>query len=622
MFLHIFKQSKLIILIAVSIVVGAISSAFIFGYAEPAYAATSIKYGWVALDKNKKCILSNSTYGLSRKSSPKPIAYITDGKNTVSVNNESVIYIGNNTYGSAMALVIGDKISGKKYKDAFLTTFKVKYDIAAVTVPKIDGKQRYEKGTYFGVAPLINENGFWLTSADYNEKCTYNLKAKKGYITYTGKGKYTGTKTVSFDIFIPTDIAKMYFSKVTEKVYRGKAITPGITVKNGNKVLKKGTDYKVTYKNNKKVGTGQIVIEGLNKYGGKKTINFKIVNPIQISKMSFSKVSNQAYTKKAVKPAVTIKNGNKVLKKGTDYKVAYKNNVKLGKAQIIITGINKYTGTKTINFNIVNTLVAASVTPIKARYVDGIHKVAPDLTVKLGGKSLKKGRDYTVSYKNNVMPGTASVTITAKKGSGYTGSKTVKFKLVNIGDGVARYACRLSYSRGIYYDQTGEHGISYYRNLGGVMTCNSAMWVAWKYSGYWKRFQPYDYDVESAYYEDTSRWKYLGHFIPGSRVTSNGYKMLPGDTLRGEMNGAYHTCMYVGRDIPKDVYNKYIKNTEGDAGTPLNNADFVTAHHAHEAGPCICTESWSGADNFGSNMTVWRCIKPDISSKRVGNVVK
>ncbi len=54
----------------------------------------------------------------------------------------------------------------------------------------------------------------------------------------------------------------------------------------------------------------------------------------------------------------------------------------------------------------------------------------PAVTVKVGKTTLKKGTDYTLTYANNKKIGTASVTVTAKKNSAYTGAKTVKFKIV------------------------------------------------------------------------------------------------------------------------------------------------------------------------------------------------
>lgn len=49
----------------------------------------------------------------------------------------------------------------------------------------------------------------------------------------------------------------------------------------------------------------------------------------------------------------------------------------------------------------------------------------PGVTVKLGGKTLTKGKDYSLSFSNNVKPGKATVTV---KGKGnYSGSQTVTY---------------------------------------------------------------------------------------------------------------------------------------------------------------------------------------------------
>lgn len=73
---------------------------------------------------------------------------------------------------------------------------------------------------------------------------------------------------------------------------------------------------------------------------------------VKISKLTFSKVSNQTYTGKEIKPAVTVTQGSKKLVKGTDYTISYKNNKSVGTATITITGKGKYTGTKKISFKI------------------------------------------------------------------------------------------------------------------------------------------------------------------------------------------------------------------------------------------------------------------------------
>lgn len=74
---------------------------------------------------------------------------------------------------------------------------------------------------------------------------------------------------------------------------------------------------------------------------------------VSVSKLSFSKIEDQAYTGKAVKPDITVKSGNKILTAGTDYTLSYKNNTKLGTATVTVTGKGNYTGTKKLTFKIV-----------------------------------------------------------------------------------------------------------------------------------------------------------------------------------------------------------------------------------------------------------------------------
>jgi len=63
-------------------------------------------------------------------------------------------------------------------------------------------------------------------------------------------------------------------------------------------------------------------------------------------------IPDHTYTSKEIKPTVVVKDGDVVLKENEHYKVEYANNVNVGTADVIITGIGPYTGTKTVHFNI------------------------------------------------------------------------------------------------------------------------------------------------------------------------------------------------------------------------------------------------------------------------------
>lgn len=113
---------------------------------------------------------------------------------------------------------------------------------------------------------------------------------------------------------------------------------------------------------------GLFDIDANKMYSANKSSNFdmEIIKPVidikdstssaakkKISSLEFDDVDNYTYTGKARKPAVTIYDGNYKLVKGTDYTLSYKNNKKIGEGTITVKGKGKYTGSKTIKFEIV-----------------------------------------------------------------------------------------------------------------------------------------------------------------------------------------------------------------------------------------------------------------------------
>lgn len=154
----------------------------------------------------------------------------------------------------------------------------------------------------------------------------------------------------------------------------------------------------------------------------------QIVRSLKNADMTLSKTS-MIYTGSALKPTATVKYGKKTLKEGTDYTLSYKNNVNTGTATVTATGKGKYKGTVSKNFTVKAASVASATVALPSlTAVYTGKKITPaPTTVKVGGKTLKSGTDYTVSYSNNVNVGTASVKI---KGKGnYSGSVTKTFTI-------------------------------------------------------------------------------------------------------------------------------------------------------------------------------------------------
>lgn len=110
---------------------------------------------------------------------------------------------------------------------------------------------------------------------DYTVSYTNNIKLGKATVTVKGKGLYGGQKSVNFTI-AGISIKNAEITGIKNKYYTGKAIKQTIVVKANGKTLKEGTDYTVSYKNNKSIGKATVTITGKGSYVGSVTKAFKI----------------------------------------------------------------------------------------------------------------------------------------------------------------------------------------------------------------------------------------------------------------------------------------------------------------------------------------------------------
>lgn len=214
----------------------------------------------------------------------------------------------------------------------------------------------------------------------------------------------------------------------TSYIYDGKAHSPSLTLTYGTTTLRNGKDYKLTYHNNVKAGTASIHIESTNAHASSKDVTYKILpRAIYANSIHVDAISSKTYTGSAQKPLPLLKDGSVTLKNGRDYTLSYTHNVNPGIAKVIAKGKGNYTGSKTVSFTIAKRKVSTlKLSHITDRVYNGCaQKPIPRLT---SGKTLlKNGIHYTLTYKNNVTPGTATVKITGK--GNYTGSMTKTFKI-------------------------------------------------------------------------------------------------------------------------------------------------------------------------------------------------
>lgn len=162
-----------------------------------------------------------------------------------------------------------------------------------------------------------------------------------------------------------------------------------------------------------------------------RTVIIRVKVPVKkkaLTKKMIRLKKKYAYEGKAIKGNETVKDGKEVLDSGKDYKASYQNNKNLGKATITIKGIGNYKGTKKVSYTIVKRSVRSVTCHYKKTRSYTGRWVKPNVTLKVGKVKLKKNRDYTLVYRNNLQIGKASVVI---RGMGnFTGKKTVTFKIV------------------------------------------------------------------------------------------------------------------------------------------------------------------------------------------------
>nr|MCR4901358.1 leucine-rich repeat protein [Butyrivibrio sp.] len=144
------------------------------------------------------------------------------------------------------------------------------------------------------------------------------------------------------------------------------------------------------------------------------------------------------YTGKSITQNLRVYDYKTLLTEKTDYKLIYKNNIKAGTATVIVTGIGKYSGTLSLDFEILPLDISGdeySAGDIFAAYNKKAQK--PSVTLYKGSYKLKNNTDYAISWTNedgkeNVgckAAGEYTVTIIGK--GNYTGSREVTFHITD-----------------------------------------------------------------------------------------------------------------------------------------------------------------------------------------------
>lgn len=244
-------------------------------------------------------------------------------------------------------------------------------------------------------------------------------------ITATPKSIVSGTVTPATVTYHSVQsIEQATIDAIPDQTYTGSPLTPKVTVRLNGKILKEGTDYKLEYFDNTNVYNyntfGQLTspkvwVSGIGNYGGsvRKTFNILPVNAGDQFDVKIKGWDTAGYENMGDGLLAQIEvsyQGRKLSnEKGDFYIASYSpDGTKVASFTIRLQG--NYTGSRSFE-----SLEKSIVKAADQKYTG--KPLTPNPRVYINDRTsltLKKGVDYTVSYRNNTQRGTATVIVTGK----------------------------------------------------------------------------------------------------------------------------------------------------------------------------------------------------------------
>lgn len=231
----------------------------------------------------------------------------------------------------------------------------------------------------------------------------------------------------------------LWVKPVGDRFYTGTAIKPQVEVYQDDLLLRAGTDYSLSYRNNTGVNTSgdpakdpTIIVKGRGNYAGSASVTFNIL-PIDIGGQSTIVTDLfTAYNQKVNKPKPVVMCDGKKLSNNKNYRLYYPDAgegayVQPGTYEIVIEGIGNYAGTRNISLNITTRILMdkVKINKINNQQYTGDY-ITPVPVIKHSGITLNEN-DYEIRWKNNKEIGTATAVIVGK--GEYAGVKEISFKI-------------------------------------------------------------------------------------------------------------------------------------------------------------------------------------------------
>lgn len=347
--------------------------------------------------------------------------------------NFNVRYLGTVQYQSDNTSVVtvdrNGKLLGKKAGSANITasvggtqigsaaiTIVGGFNLSDTTVTLSPQKFQYDGTAKVPEVTVTHNGGKLVPGTDYTVRFSDNINVGTATATITGKGFYSGTKTVNYTIFcdhqgnftrvagedkmegdcsichshvyldLPTSMTIWWKNELDEGSYWsstpsdnpvGSKILCWFAEINGDPRYSEivvecsdptklsgpsgasgpgGGDLKYTV-----LGNGIVTLTIYPKWNPEKKRTFRFaLGTVDVADADISLTSTMTYTGEPRCPVPTVRVAGKLMENGTDYTLSYRNNINAGTATVTITGKGKLSGTTSRTFQILPKKISTS----------------------------------------------------------------------------------------------------------------------------------------------------------------------------------------------------------------------------------------------------------------------
>ena len=213
-----------------------------------------------------------------------PAIRVACGGNTLVLDQDYTVSYANNTTIGDASITVRPKTN--YYTGTIVKKFKITNSIESAVVSGIPTSVLYSGSAYTPVPTVVMGSKTLTTGVDYTVSYQNNVKVGTASVIVTGKGIYSGSKTVTFRI-TEKSINNCTIYAVSSQTYNGRVQTPPVVVKDGTTALVQGIDYTLSYRDNLNVGTGYVTIVGSGQYKGSVVKSFAITEQAPAGKIMF-----------------------------------------------------------------------------------------------------------------------------------------------------------------------------------------------------------------------------------------------------------------------------------------------------------------------------------------------